>query len=486
MVTLRRLEKRNQEFFSVLSKNPGREWEKFGLLLRKKTRSKKIMTKRLTESIRNLENIEKKQVILRVLSTIRAFGNNEEVVAAGVLKLVEIFTRKSDFFEFWENGVFDLCLWVVDTKHSDELLEAGTELLANLSVGNSCYCEEMAQKGIIEKIFGVIEKNLQITDNCLWALNNLLNGSVYILSKILFSDPFLNTLFNLAHNQKIGKKTKILFVLAQICNSQQLNSYHSESIFQIFLSYLNQEWATTSCILGLSTLCTNQKLYLRKIYEIFPNIFEKLISYSDKSEILDSLKFLSNFSFFEDFTQVLLNNKILPFLRRVLGCKIQGAKKAGFFILSNLLNSEEQYFCTVVADKELINLLISCVNEQNCEIKFEVWVCLKILCNRTVFYYGGIFDNLIYYMHSAFEVERDVRVLMEMLETYEAVLRNAGEMLENVQELMNETQCFEAMVRNRCHKNKEVADKVEFIIDQYYNRELLHGIEDSEIIDYDF
>lgn len=485
MATLQRLEKRNQVFNNPFGKNREKYSEKFRVLLRKKNRCQKIMSKRITENLKNLENAEKKVMVCKIVEMVQSYSHDENVILSGLYKLVEIFTKKSDFLYFWDNGVFDLCLWVIETKYNNDLLEAGTDLLANLSVGNSCYCEEMVQRGILEKIFFIIDKNLQIADNCLWTLNNLINGSQHNATKVLSTENYFNKLLHLAGNKKLVKKTKILSVFTQLCTHTSIQPCHTQPIFDIFLTYLTEDWAVNSCITGLSTLSASNKPNLKKILEAAPNIFEKIITFTEHPETLNTLKFLSNFSFFEDFTQVLLDNKILPYLRRVLGSNIQGVKKIGFFILSNLLNSEELYFCTVMADKELINLIIACVNEQNYETRFEVWVCLRILCNRTVFYYGGIFDNLIFNMHLAFETETDARILMEMLESFEAILRNAGNMLDSVQEFMDQTLCFDMMARNRYHKNREVADKVEFIIDQYYNRELLYGIEDTQIVDSD-
>jgi len=143
MQTLERVEKRNQDF--LLGNNLEslvQERERFTVQLRKNSRKGFFSKQRWKDTkLRGLDKAEnekfksdKKGYIDAVSEDVRKFINNENIVAQGLEKLIICFTSKSYVIDYWESGVFSLCIFVIDRTTSVDLLSKASDLLANLSL----------------------------------------------------------------------------------------------------------------------------------------------------------------------------------------------------------------------------------------------------------------------------------------------------------------------------------------------------------------
>jgi hypothetical protein len=70
-------------------------------------------------------------------------------------------------------------------------------------------------------------------------------------------------------------------------------------------------------------------------------------------------------------------------------------------------------------------------------------------------------------MSSIFLNEKNTEILMSMLETYEAIIRNSGDSLPDLLHTMRDLQFTEILSSIFLHKNPEVSQKAEFLLNQF-------------------
>lgn len=487
MQTLERVEKRNQGFYA--GDNHERsllDREKFIVQLRKNSRNQLYMKQRWKDTtLRENEkeeieefNKNKREYIEKIVNEVKDNLNNHDIAADGLLKLLKCFTNKAHVLDFWENNVFSLCLSIISQPNSVKLLTYATDLLSSLSYCEESKCKVMVESGLISKCLNLLDiQNNEITENCLWVFSNISVGSREI-SLILAADPAFSYLINLTTKQNLFTGSKLLEILINISKYTKKVEYHSNILIPIFIDALQHNKTFKFAIMGLECLTINYTENLHKIYALCPEIVEKVTELEgneDKIVLLHCLKLLGNFAFSVDYIQVLLDKGVLPFLKKMMISHIASLRKEVFFILSNLLLSEDHHVGVMTADKELVLRIIEGVNDFDYAVRFEVWYCIKVLVTKIPFIPFGFYDTLIFNMHLSFGREIDPKILILMLESYELMLNNAGIYHDTLMNLLESSKCFEKMSEKIYHGNKDVSNKASSIIDNFYDKYELRG-----------
>lgn len=487
MQTLERVGKRNQDFLVGNNlESSMQERERFTVQLRKNTRKQFFSKQRWKDTkLRGLDKAEnekfksdKKAYIDTISENVRKYINNENIVAQGLEKLIICFSSKSYVIDYWEGGVFSLCIFVIDRTNSLEILSKATDLLANLSLCDEKKAKVMVDEGLIPKSLKLLDiKHKEITKNILWCLGNLVITS-HDITMLLAADPIFSYLLKLTTDIEILNNTRLLIILIYISKRTKEIEFHSNTLTPIFVNSLKNQETFIYGIMGLEYLTINNVANLKKIYYYCPEIIEKilaLVGNEDKYLILHSLKLLGNFAFSDDYIQDLLDKGVLPFIKKVMIRSNAAHKKEVFFILSNLLLSEEHHLGVIMADKELVFRILEGVNEIDYEVRHEVWYCIKILTSKVPFYPLEFFDTLVFNMSLSFSKESDPKILILMLESYEFMLKKVGIHQETLRNLLDSSQCFEKMSEKIFHGNKDVSEKASGIIDEFYDKFEIRG-----------
>lgn len=487
MQTLERVEKRNQAFYtgdnyekSLLDR------EKFVVQLRKNSRNQCFMKQRWKDTtVRENDkeeiqefNRNKRGYISKIVSEVKANLNDSEIVANGLMKLIKCFTSRVFVLDFWENDVFSLCMSIIDQSSSVKLLIYATDLLSNLTYCEESKCKVMVENGIIPKCLGLLDMhNKEITENCLWIFSNISIGSKDI-SLMLAADPTFAYLISLTTNQNLMTDSKLLEILISISKYTKKVEYHSNILIPIFIGALKHKKSFKFAIMGLECITINFTDNLHKIYSLCPEIIE-IITKSEGNEekilLLYCLKLLGNFAYSTDYIQVLLDKGVLPYLKKMMISYITWIRKEVFFILSNLLLSEDYHVGVIAADNELILRVLEGVNDIDYEVRLEVWHCIRVLVSKIPFIPFGFFDTLVFNMNLAFGKEIDPKILILMLESYEFMIKNAGEYEDTLKTLLESSKCFEKMSEKIYHGNKDVSNKASSLIEDFYDKYELRG-----------
>jgi hypothetical protein len=317
-----------------------------------------------------------------------------ERVCRGVGGLAKDFVQNRDFQEFWKAGGVDVVLRAVDSGVDLAVWRGCSGLVADLTAVDSVFCEEMVKMGVLNRISIMIDSDdFETIDNCCWSLNNLVIDSKEISLSLMNSDIY-KKLLNLSSNPNISNKTKLVHVLS---NLTPFNPDFPQDLISIFVNHFSESLTFSASINGLAYLTENNKENLIFLYEIFPDIIKK-ISEKFNENFKQVSYILLNFSVFEQFTEELLANGIIPIIKNLIRSKQKGLRKVGFRILKNLSLSAENHFSILVADQALLNFLVSGINEISFDLKLEVWSTLKTLTNRLAFYHSELYESLIVQM----------------------------------------------------------------------------------------
>jgi hypothetical protein len=445
-----------------------RDWEKneckrerFLVQLRREKRSKNNMKNR---EIFN-ENEEKKKKISKIVIAAWENKEKEHFNRFALKKLIDLFVDSKSFIEFWNSGVFQLCMELINSQDKRVLVYC-SELLADLTVADPVYCEEMVRAGIFKHFQNLLaNETLEVVENTCWALNNIILDSPENSAELSRSDLF-SQLLNLAFTEKIALHSRILFIFVNLSQNLKQDTEKSEDLMKVFIHYIQKPSTFNTCLAGLAILTENNKDRLSFLFEKFPEIIEKTTE--NISEIsLNAAHLLLNFSVFERFTEELLSNKIIPIVRVLIKKKEVKERLFGFSILKNLINSSEPHFCLLAADSSLLHSLVDAILDCNKEVKVQVWNCLETLCNRLAFFHEELYEVLLIHSAAVLPSEKDPEVFMSFLEAVEAILRNSGSYLNHVLNLISELDLFDMISKNLLKKNLEISGKVEFLLSQY-------------------
>ena len=440
------------------------DWREVGVIRlrrkeekRKGDREERVMGNR--EVFKNGEFCGRVQDIARgILAGVR----DGRAVGDGIERLAGVFVERRDFGEFWKAGGVEVVLIAVDAGLGLDVWRGCSGLLADLTAADSVICEEMVKMGVLQRISIMIDSDdFETIDNCCWSLNNLIIDSKETSLSLINSDIY-RKLLKLSTDSNILNRTKLVHVLS---NLTQFGPNSPKDLLSIFVNQFSNTLAFSASINGMIYLTENNKENLIFLYEIFPEIIQKVSEkFNENFQRVSNI--LLNFSVFEQFTEELLANGIIPIIKNLMRSKQIELRKVGFGILKNLSLSAENHFSVLVADQALLSLLVSGIHENSFDLKFEVWNSLKTIANRLAFYHSGLYESLIVQM-SIFLNEKNTEILMAMLETCEAIIRNSGDSLPDLIHTMKDLQYTEILSSIFLHKNLEVSKKAEFLLNQF-------------------
>lgn len=491
MYTADRILSRNQNMFSGQSCEViSEERSKFSVKLRKSHRQDLVMKKRMKifgdktsrdGSLNNFATIVStiKNCVLKISQNIES----STVVNTNLKILKKLFNNKRFFSLFWECDTFYLIkrIW---TLHKElETIFLITEILIGLSIGQPKICLEMVNNGLIEKCFEYIDLNdIEILENCIWVLNNICISSEEI-SRILANGEYFNVLVALGMRNEIALNTKIIELFGNISKVCKGSWNHSQVLIEIFSMYFKIEKLKLFCIIGFSRISYYCYENLKEVFRVNPDIVMNLVEineYENELLIINAIKLLGNFALEDDTIELLIDNGVLPFLLRVIQNSHVNVRNEGFFIFSNLLTTKETNLLRIIAHKALISKLFEGTQEYSYTTRIEVWHCIGSLTRFYPYLSKDFYGTLIFNMNLSFKNESDPKILKLMLTSYENLLKYSQSLRSEVKSVLESSQCFDSMILKRHHANSDISELVEKIIDDYYDRDKLCGLESDE------
>ena len=491
MYTADRIQCRNQTIFSGQSSELiSEDRSKFSVNLRKSHRQDLAMKKRMksfnnkTSRDSNLNDLPTiasniKDCIINISQNLES----SQVINTNLERLKKLFDRKKLFSLFWECDTFYLITRIWTSHKELETIFLITEVLIGLSVGEPKICLEMVNNGLIEKCFEYIElDNIEVIENCVWVFNNICIASEEI-SRVLTGESFFNVLVGLGRRNEMAYNTKIVELLGNLSKVCKASWNHSEVLIDIFCRFVKVDKIKSYCLIGLSRISNCCYDNLKEIYRVNPDIVVNLVEINDFENeflLINSIRLLGNFAYEEETIELLLDNGILPFLLRVIQSSHVNVRKEGFFIFSNLLMTKESNLLRIIAHKALISKLFEGTQEFSYNTRLEVWHCIESLTKFYPYFSKDFYGTLIFNMNLSFKNESDPKILKLMLTSYSNLLKYSQTLRTEVKSVLESSQCFDSMILKRHHANSDISELVEKIIDDYYDRDKLYGIESDE------